>query len=96
MPNKNPKIPIYIRITSLVVVSGSSICSSSVNDVYQINNPYKDADNISIKKTMKQVGYLECWRSERMITLTGDINALAGISGRHFEIAELASQFKNA
>jgi hypothetical protein len=56
-PNKNTKIPTYIMITSLVVVSGSSICSSSVNDDYKINNPYKDIVDTSIKKTMKQVGY---------------------------------------
>jgi hypothetical protein len=30
-PNKKPKMPTYIKRTSLVVVSGSSICSSSFN-----------------------------------------------------------------
>src|ERR1019366_4239942 len=54
-PNKNTKIKTYIRITSLVVTSGhSSICSSSINYDYKINNPYsvKDTVDISIKKTM--------------------------------------------
>jgi hypothetical protein len=53
-PNKNAKIPTYIMSTSLVVVSGSSICSSSVNDDYKINNPYKDAYNILILASIKQ------------------------------------------
>jgi hypothetical protein len=34
-PNKKPKIPTYIKRTSLVVVSGSSICGSSVNNNYK-------------------------------------------------------------
>ena len=50
-PNKKTNIPIYIKITSLVVVSGSSICSSFVKD-NKTNNPYsKGSVDNNIKKT---------------------------------------------